>query len=87
VNLLLGSLLCVLGAVFGGLKWIESFQTGIPATAGTVMLAALPLVLGAQLALSFISHDMSRTPTVPLHPRLFETLALDNAPPAEPPRG
>ncbi len=87
LNLLLGSLLCVMGALFGGLKWIESLQTGIPATAGTVMLAALPLVLGAQLVLSFFSHDMSRTPTVSLHPRLLQTRAVDNAPPAEPPAG
>jgi glycosyltransferase involved in cell wall biosynthesis len=85
VNLLLGGLLCLIGVLFGGAKWIESHQTGVPATAGTVMLAALPLVLGAQLVLSFFSHDMSRTPTVPLHPRLLPTGEMDRARQAESP--
>lgn len=70
VNLVLGGILCGFGAVYGAANWRKSFETGVPATAGTVMLAALPVVLGAQLILSFISHDMSMTPSVPLHPRL-----------------
>jgi len=50
----LGSALCVIGFVYGVLHW------GItePATAGTVMIAALPLLTGVLLLISFINYDV-----------------------------
>ncbi len=70
VELVLGLLLCVLGAIFGGYKWWISIVTDVPATAGTVVLAALPILIGCQLLLAFIGHDTRRAPTAPIHPHL-----------------
>ncbi len=67
VELPLGLGLLLFGVVFGVLKWN---MDGPPATAGTVMLAALPIIVGVQLMLSFLSYDVSATPRVPLHTRL-----------------
>jgi dolichol-phosphate mannosyltransferase len=54
------------GLVAGGYGWAQAVATGRAATAGTVMFAALPIILGFQLLLSAISYDIARTPTVPL---------------------
>jgi dolichol-phosphate mannosyltransferase len=66
LQLPLGLLLMLFGAVFGGVQWAHSVVSGLPATAGTVMLAGLPLLLGLQLVLAFIGHDMAHVPRVPL---------------------
>ncbi|HEY4746592.1 MAG TPA: hypothetical protein VIH38_03475, partial [Steroidobacteraceae bacterium] len=50
-----------------------SVQTDVVASAGTVMLAALPLVMGFQLLLSFLAFDISHVPRLPLHVRLSES--------------
>ena len=64
--LVFGVLLNAWGFVFGGIKWIQSIQTGIPATTGTVMLAAMPVILGFQLLLSAVAYDVQNIPRVPL---------------------
>jgi hypothetical protein len=61
------------GIIFGAYEWIESVQTDVVASAGTVMLAALPLVMGFQLLLSFLAFDISNVPRLPLHVRLSES--------------
>lgn len=63
---ILGVLLCLLGAVFGLIRWVMSDATGQPATSGTVMLAALPLIIGIQFLIAFLHHDVERVPTEPL---------------------
>jgi glycosyltransferase involved in cell wall biosynthesis len=63
---LCGGLLCVVGLVFGGVHWLHSVVTGAPATSGTVMLAALPLLVGIQLLIAFLHQDVSNVPTEPL---------------------
>jgi len=70
VELVLGFLLAAFGVVFGAVKWVGSFASGVPVTAGTAMLAGLPLILGVQLLLSFLAYDTRAVPTVPLHQRL-----------------
>lgn len=68
---ILSSILFILfGTVFGLFHWYRSFAEGIPATTGTVMLAALPVILGFQMALSAIHFDVSNIPQIPLH-KLF----------------
>jgi len=54
------------GLVFGLYQWTVSVSTGATASAGTVMLAALPILLGAQLLVSWLSHDMAAEPHRPL---------------------
>ncbi len=61
-----GVVLCGLGVVFGGWAWLRSLTTGQPATSGTVMLAALPLIIGIQFLIAFLHHDVERVPSQPL---------------------
>jgi glycosyltransferase involved in cell wall biosynthesis len=64
---LLAPPLIVFGLTFGAHAWLASIESGIEATAGTVMLAALPLILGIQLLLSALHFDIDNRPSVPLH--------------------
>ncbi len=70
VEFVLGSLLFLFGVIFGATQWRESVVTGVPATAGTVVLAALPVILGTQLLIAFIDFDTRNVPTAPIHPNL-----------------
>jgi glycosyltransferase involved in cell wall biosynthesis len=58
------------GLVFGIERWIAGGQSGVPSTTGTVMLAALPIILGVQLLLGFVTHDLSSMPRQVIHRRL-----------------
>ena len=69
---LLGLALCLIGVVFGGWHWLRSLSTGAPATSGTVMLAALPLIIGIQFIIAFLHHDVEHVPTEPLSNDLAE---------------
>ena len=69
LELVLGLLLLLLGTIFGIHHWLLSIHTGVQTTAGTVMLSALPVILGLQLLLGFIGHDIASVPRKPLHPR------------------
>lgn len=68
LQLLLGMALVLGGGVYGAVEWLS--QAGAPATAGTVMLAALPIILGLQLLLAFLMWDMQSVPRQALFPRL-----------------
>ena len=60
-----GLLLTVGGLVAGINFWIRGIETGMPATVGQVMLSAVPLILGFQLILAFVSSDISSEPSGP----------------------
>lgn len=64
--LLSGSLLLTFGSIFGVIQWIRSISTGVSASAGTVMLAGLPVITGLQLLLGFLGYDISSVPRTPL---------------------
>jgi dolichol-phosphate mannosyltransferase len=70
VELASGIALVFFGCAVGLAAWIRSISSGIPATAGTVMLAAMPIIVGIQLLLNFLSYDMSQAPNMPAHLRL-----------------
>lgn len=70
IALLTGLVLLTLGIIYGTIRWIESWRTLEPATAGTVMLSALPVLVGIQLILSFLAQDVSSVPDQPVHKRL-----------------
>ena len=70
IELVLGPGMIFFGIFFGSIKWLESVQATEAATAGTVMLAALPVIVGLQLALSALSYDIDNAPRIPLHPSL-----------------
>ena len=54
------------GVVFGIIKWVQSFETGTFASCGTVMLTALPVILGFQLLIFSINFDVQNIPGKPL---------------------
>lgn len=72
LELLLGLPLFLFGLVFGIWHWCNSVADSVPSTAGTVMLAALPLILGAQLMLSWLNFDVAAEPRHPVHPLLYD---------------
>jgi glycosyltransferase involved in cell wall biosynthesis len=70
LHLVLGILLLTFGLVFGMQQWIRGAQLEQVASSGTVMLAALPVILGMQFLLNFIAFDMANVPRDPIHHRL-----------------
>lgn len=66
LSLALGSLLFVFGFIFGIAAWSHSVISGQVASTGTVMLSALPIILGTQLILNFLGFDISNQPRIPL---------------------
>ena len=67
IELPLGLLMLLFGFIFGGYHWLESAHTGLQTPAGTVMLAALPILTGLQLVLAFIGYDIASVPKRTLH--------------------
>lgn len=77
IELPLGLALVLFGTVFGVLHWINSSVHQAYSSAGTVMLAALPIIAGLQLLLAFIGHDIASVPLKPLHKVLHGKIDLD----------
>ena len=69
IELPIGIVLWWFGFFFGINAYFDSATTGQPATVGTVMLSVLPLILGFQLLLAFISFDVDNVPAKPKHRR------------------
>lgn len=67
IELPMGALLCISGSVFGVYHWVDSLLKGVATPAGTVMLAALPILMGVQLILAFLGYDISKVPRRPFH--------------------
>jgi glycosyltransferase involved in cell wall biosynthesis len=70
LELALGLLLVAFGSALGAWHWVTGPLRGSIATSGTVMLAALPVLIGVQLVLAFLSYDMQSQPRTPVHRRL-----------------
>jgi glycosyltransferase involved in cell wall biosynthesis len=62
----LGILLLGFGVIFGLSQWISVARSGQVASAGTVMLAALPVMVGIQMLLSAFNFDIQNVPRTPL---------------------
>ena len=70
IELPLGISLLTFGTIFGGWHWFLSYSESIPASAGTVMLSALPSLMGLQLILAFLNYDISSVPKKTIHSTL-----------------
>lgn len=70
IELPLGLLLLLFGAGYGGYHWLVSAQAGVVTPAGTVMLAALPILAGLQFVLAFLGYDIASVPSRPRHKNL-----------------
>jgi len=66
VMAIVGLPLLIFGVIFGTTEWIESNRFGTTASAGTVMVAALPIIVGLQLILSAMSFDLNNQPQIAL---------------------
>lgn len=84
VNLALGLVLTIFGLIFGLERWGEVRAEGMTATPGTVMLAALPVLVGIQLLLAFLSHDMAMVPRTAVQRQLHRIRVLSKSPAARP---
>ncbi|MEP2944648.1 MAG: glycosyltransferase family 2 protein [Lentilitoribacter sp.] len=71
IELPVGVLFISFGVVYGGLNWISSVSEGVPTSAGTVMLSALPVIAGIQFILNFINFDVATVPTRSIHSSIW----------------
>ena len=69
IELPLGLLLFIGGGSYGGWHWWLSASEGMVTPAGTVMLSALPVLMGLQLILAFLAYDIASVPRRPKHKR------------------
>ena len=65
---IIGAALLLFG-LFYGLHYMYTPHSG-PAPAGVVMLAGLPVIVGAQFLLQAVTYDVQNAPSQPIHPRL-----------------
>lgn len=87
-QLALGLPSLLFGLVFGSWSWLRGVATDTLASSGTVMLAALPTLIGLQLLVAFFSYDVNHVPTqrqarpdAPLLRARFRTADADDQPP------
>ncbi len=73
LQLLAGLLLMIFGTIFGVNQWMTSIQTGVTVSSGTVMLSALPIIIGSQFIIAFLSYDTRRQHHYPLFIRNLKT--------------
>jgi dolichol-phosphate mannosyltransferase len=72
----LGLAMILAGGGYGIAHWIASAQQNLPTPAGTVMLSALPVLMGTQLLLAFLAYDIASVPRRAIHkPRKRALLA------------
>ncbi|WP_312981213.1 glycosyltransferase [Atlantibacter sp.] len=67
IELPVGLFFILFGAIFGIYKWSDSLNYGLASTPGTVMLSALPVMLGLQLVLAFLAYDINSVPDKVYH--------------------
>ena len=75
IELPLGLFLLLFGVGFGSYHWLMSAQAGVPTPVGTVMLAALPLLMGVQFVLAFLGYDIASVPRRPRHTKFRKSLS------------
>jgi glycosyltransferase involved in cell wall biosynthesis len=62
--------LTLFGVIRGASAWVNGVADGRPATSGQVMLAALPILVGVQMLLSFVAYDVEAEPKSAVWPLL-----------------
>jgi len=63
IYMILGFPMFLFGFFYGGISWYNSISSGNEATTGTVMLSALPIILGVQFLLQATSIDIDSVPS------------------------
>ena len=67
LELFLGVMFFMFGLAFGLYHWTAALIANDFVSSGRVMLAALPMIIGTQLLIAFLSHDYQRIPKIPIH--------------------
>ncbi len=80
LELVVGLGMIVFGIGYGLFHWQQSLASGITTPAGTVMLAALPALVGLQLLLAFVGYDIASVPRRPLHRGLIHARGRRESP-------
>lgn len=70
LQLLFGVVLSLSGTLFGLSRWAHYSHLNIAAPTGTVLLATVQVILGAQFLLSWITYDVNCNPSQPISSRL-----------------
>jgi dolichol-phosphate mannosyltransferase len=70
LQLILGIFLTFSGTAFGLYHWYSVWRDGQTASTGTVMVAALPVILGMQFLIAAASFDVANVPKQPIQKRL-----------------
>lgn len=70
LELVFGVALFLFGVMFGGYHWLRGLSSGMATPLGTIMVAALPTMLGLQMLLAFVGFDVANVPRRPIHPDL-----------------
>jgi len=70
LNLAIGLVLIIFGSFYGISKLVNNLESYEPTPAGIVMMSALPIIIGFQLILNFISYDIEHITTIPIHKHL-----------------
>jgi len=79
-ELVVGLCMVIFGASFGAWQWWISASHEVTTPAGTVMLSAIPLILGVQLLLAFLAYDIQAVPKNAIHKRLPQQPKLPGQP-------
>ena len=67
INLIVAVLFLGFGLTFGISKWFQAAAQNNYASSGTVMLAALPIIIGFQALLAFLQFDVQNQPKSVIH--------------------
>jgi dolichol-phosphate mannosyltransferase len=67
LELIFGNLLLLFGSYFGVYNWVRNAHLGLTTPTGTIMLSVVPIIIGIQLILSFLSYDIANTPNRSQH--------------------
>lgn len=79
IELPAGLLMILLGGGYGIVHWIESARAGVATPPGTVMVSALPILMGTQLLLAFLAYDIASVPRRAIH-RIARFGPVEDAP-------
>ena len=76
LELLLGTVAVLFGAIYGASVWISNDARGLITPPGEVMIAALPILTGIQLLLAFLNFDIRAEPARAVYPGLVQAQQL-----------
>lgn len=77
IEMPIGLLMIAFGCIFGGYHWLSSSYTGAPTPLGTIMFSALPIIIGIQFVLAFLSYDINSAPKRVIHKKYSKRRQLD----------